>query len=344
MLRRSYADADCVIGIGEYVRDILGDIPLKRFHAMGDIGIASLPAPVDRRGRQGTVRVLFAGRVVRSKGVRNAIRAFALLGDLDARLDILGEGADVGACADLISSLGLGDRVTMHGRVPRARVDDFYAESDVFLFPSYREPGGLVVGEAMSHGLPAVVCARGGPADTIDDTSGIRVRPDGEAAYEQGLADALRRLVQDPGLRLSLGKGARARIARIGLWPHKVEVMDRLYADALASVAHNVTPTGEDPPDARPDLRGPTECVRRGPARGAEPRRAQPRARRACHRPGRAPRDGGVGGLDPVAGAGHLARGHRRRELERQALGPPVGARRGPRGGDVVRQRHGGHR
>jgi glycosyltransferase involved in cell wall biosynthesis len=237
MLRRSYADAACVIGIGGYVRDILGDVPLQRFHAMSDTGIADLPPPVERRRRHGPVRVLFVGRVVRSKGVRNAIRAFALLGDLDVRLDILGEGADLEACRGLVASLDLADRVTLHGRVPRARVDEFYADSEVFLFPSYREPGGLVVGEAMSHGLPAVVCARGGPADTIDDSCGIRVTPDGEAAYEQGLADAVRRLVEDPALRLSLGEGARSRIASIGLWSRKVEVMDRLYADALAVAA-----------------------------------------------------------------------------------------------------------
>ena len=235
LLRRSYEQAGCVIGIGQYVRDVLGDIPVQRFHAMSDTGIRGLPAPVDRRSRQGTVRVLFVGRIVRSKGVRNAIRAMALLGNVDARLDILGEGPDFAACAALISALGLESSVTMHGRVPRDRVDDFYQHSDIFLFPSYREPGGLVVAEAMSHGLPCVVCARGGPADTVDDQSGIRVAPDGEGGYERGLADSLARLVHDPALRRELGGGGRERIAEIGLWCRKADVMDGLYAQVVAS-------------------------------------------------------------------------------------------------------------
>ncbi len=233
MLRRSYAGADCVIGIGPYVRDILGDIPLRRFHAMGDTGVSSLPPPVDRRGRTGTVRVLFVGRVVRSKGVRNAIRAFALLGDVEARLDVIGRGADLETCGRLVESLGLQDRVTLHGFVAREQVEASYAAADVFLFPSYREPGGIVVAEAMSYGLPSIVCARGGPADTIDDRSGIRVAPDGEPAYERGLADALGRLVRDRELRLSLGDGARTRIEQIGLWVRKADALDRIYDEVL---------------------------------------------------------------------------------------------------------------
>jgi glycosyltransferase involved in cell wall biosynthesis len=244
LLRRSYEQAGCVIGIGEYVRDILGDIAVQKFHAMTDIGILGLPRMVDRRGRTGTVRVLFVGRIVRSKGVRNAIRAMALLGEADVRLDILGEGPDFAACADLVRSLGLEGSVTMHGRLPRERVDDFYAQSDIFLFPSYREPGGLVVAEAMSHGLPCIVCGRGGPADTVDDRSGIRVAPDGEDGYERGLAEALGRLVRDPALRRSLGEGGRARIAEIGLWREKADVVDGLYADVLSSCTNSWNKTG----------------------------------------------------------------------------------------------------
>ncbi len=189
MLRRSYAGADCVIGIGPYVRDILGDIPLRRFHAMGDTGVSSLPPPVDRRGRTGTVRVLFVGRVVRSKGVRNAIRAFALLGDVEARLDVIGRGADLETCGRLVESLGLQDRVTLHGFVAREQVEASYAAADVFLFPSYREPGGIVVAEAMSYGLPC-----------------HRVRPRRAGRHH-------RRPVGHPG-RAGRGIGVRARAGR----------------------------------------------------------------------------------------------------------------------------------
>lgn len=228
-LRRSYREAGCVVGISDYVRELLGDIELQRFVAMSDTGIETLPPAIDRSGRDGTVRLLFVGRMVRSKGARDAIRAMTELRDLDVHLDMLGEGHDSDACAELITELDLAARVTMHGRVSRDRVDDFYHDADVFLFPSFREPGGLVVAEAMSHGLPAVVCARGGPASAIDDQCGFRISAVDENQYAHDLAQAVRILVLDPALRRKMGAHARERIHDIGLWKHKVERMNALY-------------------------------------------------------------------------------------------------------------------
>lgn len=232
-LRRTYAEADCVVGIAPYVRDLLSSIPMRRFLEMSDTGIQALPPATDRTNRTDPVRLLFVGRLVRTKGVRDAIRAVSTLSDLPVVLDVLGEGADRAACEALIRDLDLQDRVTLRGRVPRARVDDFYTTADIFLFPSYREPGGLVVAEAMSHGLPVVVCARGGPATAVDDASGIRVDAVTEGQYARDLGAAVRRLVDDPALRRCLGDGARRRVADIGLWERKVDRMDALYREIL---------------------------------------------------------------------------------------------------------------
>ncbi len=114
-------------------------------------------------------------------------------------------------------------------------VDDFYAAADVFVFPSYREAGGIVVVEAISHGLPAIVCATGGPATSVDDTSGIRIAALDPAQYAQGLARAMLTLAQDPALRLRLGRGARERAASVSLWPRRIEAMEALYDDAAAA-------------------------------------------------------------------------------------------------------------
>lgn len=228
-LRRTYSEAGCVVGIAPYVEQLLDSVPLRCFVAMSDTGVAQMPPPVDRTGRTPPVRLLFVGRLVRTKGVREAIRAVAVLRDEPVVLDVLGEGVDRTACTDLIRDLGLQDRVILHGRVPRAEVDEHYRRADIFLFPSYREPGGLVVAEAMSYGLPAVVSARGGPGAAVDDSSGIRVEAITEEQYANDLAKAVGQLVGDPALRRSLGEGARARVADVGLWERKVDRMDALY-------------------------------------------------------------------------------------------------------------------
>lgn len=233
-LRRTYQQASCVIGIAPYVSDLLAGTPVRSFEVLSETGIDRLPEPVDRAGRRGEVRMLFVGRLVRTKGARDAIRALGLVRDLPVRLDVVGDGFDRAACEALVSELGLADQVSFHGWLPRPRIEEFYRSADVFVFPSYREPGGNVTFEAMSHGLPVLVSDVGGPGAVVDETCGLRVHPVSPEQYARDLATALTRLVRDPDLRRSLGEGARRRVAEIGLWTSKARQMEAIYAKVLA--------------------------------------------------------------------------------------------------------------
>jgi glycosyltransferase involved in cell wall biosynthesis len=233
LLRATYDGACCVIGIAPYVREFLADRSLRRVEIMSETGIETLPAPVDRSANGPEVRLLYVGRLVRTKGARDAIRAMTELGDLPVRLDIIGDGFDRAVCEKLAGDAGIADRVIFHGWLARDRVNDFYRAADIFLFPSYREPGGNVAFEAMGYGLPLVVSDCGGPGNAVDESCGIRVHPDTPQQYSHELGKAIRRLVEDRELRLSLGRGARKRVADIGLWDRKIEQLNLLYAEVL---------------------------------------------------------------------------------------------------------------
>ena len=235
-LRRTYREASCVIGIAPYVRDVLAATPVKRFEVVSETGIERLPDPVHRAGGPGEVRLLFVGRLVRTKGARDAIRALGLARELPASLDIVGDGSDRGASERLVSELGLTGRVRFHGWLPRTQVEEFYRSADAFVFPSYREPGGNVTFEAMSHGLPVVVSDAGGPGSVVDDTCGIRVHPVSPEQYAGDLAAALTRLVTEPELRRALGAGGRRRVREIGLWESKARQLEQIYASVLAGL------------------------------------------------------------------------------------------------------------
>lgn len=232
-LRRTYQEAACVIGIAPYVEAALRGIPMRRFEVMSETGIAELPPAVDRSGHVHPVRLLFVGRLIRTKGARDAINALSLVPDLPVVLDIIGDGFDRAECERLVDRLGLGDRVTFHGALPRAAVEDFYTAADIFVFPSFREPGGNVVFEAMAGGLPLIVANRGGPGNVVDDSCGIRLDPQTPEQYARDIAAAIRKLVDDTELRRSLGAGARARAARIALWDSKIDAMCDLYEELL---------------------------------------------------------------------------------------------------------------
>jgi len=234
LLRRTYQQAGCVLGIGPYVRDLLGDLDIRRFEVMSDSGLERLPEPADRTGRPGPVRLLYVGRLVRTKGVRDAIRALGLMRERAVRLDVVGDGFDRDACEVLAGQLGLGERIAFHGWLPRLRVEEFYRSADVFVFPSYREPGGNVIFEAMGHGLPLVVSDRGGPGAAVDESCGIRVHPGSPEQYARDLASALARLVGEPSWRLALGQGARRRVSAVGLWETKVQQAESIYEEVMA--------------------------------------------------------------------------------------------------------------
>jgi glycosyltransferase involved in cell wall biosynthesis len=155
--------------------------------------------------------------------------------DLPVVLDVVGDGFDRAECEMLASQMGLRDRVHFHGRVDRQQVDGFYERADIFLFPSYREPGGNVVFEAMGYGLPLIVSDNGGPGAAVDETCGIRVRAQSEEQYATDLAAAIARLAADRETRLALGEGARRRVADIALWDNKVLQLEAIW-DSVVDV------------------------------------------------------------------------------------------------------------
>jgi glycosyltransferase involved in cell wall biosynthesis len=233
MLRRTYEDADCVVGIAPYVGEFLAGLSVRRLEFLSETGVEALPEAVDRSQRGGPLRLLFVGRVIRTKGVREAIGALRHLRDAPVVLDIVGDGFDRRKCEEIAAAIGVADKVVFHGRKSRREVDEFYRQADVFVFPSYREPGGNAPFEAMAWGLPLIAANRGGPAAAVDATSGVLIEPETPEQMEREIAAAVTRLLADRESRLALGAGARRRVARIGLWDQKIRNMEALYEDVL---------------------------------------------------------------------------------------------------------------
>lgn len=264
LLRRTYETADCVLGIADYVREELIDIPLRRFEVMSETGLDEIPPAIDRSGRSGPVRLLHVGRLVRTKGARDVIRAMAMLKGLPVRLDIVGDGPERAECERLIEGFGLGQRVTLHGWRPKAEVAEFYRQADIFVFPSYREPGGNVALEAMGHSLPLIVVDRGGPGSATDDTCAIRLPVSTPEALARDVSEAIRLLCHDPMLRYRMGNAARHHVAKTALWAAKLDRMDRIYAEVMKGGLHPAAasaPASSALPAARPDAPAPVQSA-----------------------------------------------------------------------------------
>jgi len=85
----------------------------------------------------------------------------------------------------------------------------YLAAADLVVHPSLRESFGIAVMEAMSLSKAIVATRTGGIPEVVGD-AGLLVEP----AAPEALADAIRRLLQEPDLRSELARRAAEEIAR----------------------------------------------------------------------------------------------------------------------------------
>ena len=166
--------------------------------------------------------VLAAGRLVAYKNFPLLVRSFALVEPKTAQLVIMGEGDQRPVIAAEIARLGLADRVTLAGYVREPWA--MYETARCFALASNSESFGLVVVEALAHGLPVVATASDGPREIVDSAVLGTLVPHGD---ETALATAISRALADPGDPVP----RRARAAEFS-----VEVAMRNYAQVFDSV------------------------------------------------------------------------------------------------------------
>jgi len=112
----------------------------------------------------GPRRALFLGRIHSIKNLLNLLEAWAALDSPHWLLQLAGpdEGGHLAEVRQRISALGLQDHVQYLGSIDDAHKGAVYAAVDLFILPSFSENFGVVVVEALSHGLP-VIATRGTP-------------------------------------------------------------------------------------------------------------------------------------------------------------------------------------
>lgn len=164
-------------------------------------------------------------------GLDLLVDAFAALAPdyPNARLVLLGDGQDRPRVAARIEELGL-DSVLLPGAVPQSDVPSYLAAMDIC---TVVDPGSgdfhyspLKVKEYLACGRATVVPRSGQIARDLTDGETVLMVPPGDV---DAIAQALRRLLEDPELRRELGRAGAAHIASTGTWTHQVQrVADKL--------------------------------------------------------------------------------------------------------------------
>jgi glycogen(starch) synthase len=199
-----------------------------------------IPPGVDRELFQGPFRdplpelghprVLFIGRLTEQKGVHTLLTAMTRVTTRGAHVVIVGDGPLRATLERRIGELGVAASTHLLGFRPHHEVPALLAHADVLVLPSLYEELGSILLEAMQVGLPVVASRTGGIPDVVaDGETGLLVAPDDPP----GFADAIDRILSDPGLARRLGDAARRRGHAYDWDLVALEVL-AVYEDAIA--------------------------------------------------------------------------------------------------------------
>ena len=161
-----------------------------------------------------TKRMVSVGRLSPEKGYLDLLKIFLKVHNdyPDWMLDIIGDGSEREILEEFIKNNNLNSCVTLHGFQNREYIDKVLHDSSIYLMTSYTESFGIVLIEAMSHGLPCIA---------FDSAEGAReIINSGENGYliknrsVNSMVLKIEDLMEDEKIRKRIGKNARNSIMK----------------------------------------------------------------------------------------------------------------------------------
>lgn len=189
-------------------------------------GFAPASLPKDIVPRAAPPLILSVGLLARRKGHDVLLKALARLKDLEWQAKVIGKPQDVHVAHELAEQaelLGISERVNFAGEVDERELTESYRAAKIFALATRYEGYGMVLSEAMLHGLPVISCDVGAVPETVGD-AGVLVAPDDP----DGLASALRRVLECPGEADRLAEKARARAQSLPNWTQTAQVFAKV--------------------------------------------------------------------------------------------------------------------
>jgi glycosyltransferase involved in cell wall biosynthesis len=185
-------------------------------------GAPALPeAPTAERG----VELVCVARLDEHKGIDVLLGAMAMLEEPRPRLDLLGTGLQEQELRRMVDQLNLKTTVRFRGHQDRERLAAILSGAMALVLPSRSDNFPLAILEAMQAGLPIVATRAGGIPEAVRDGEEALLVPPGDPA---ALADALRIIQGDSGLRGRLGAAGRER-GKAFSWDRTAETYEGLY-------------------------------------------------------------------------------------------------------------------
>jgi glycosyltransferase involved in cell wall biosynthesis len=240
--RRALAAARLVIVTSPATADALA-----RYGVAGDrlrvVEPGTDRAPLSRGSGTAVVNLLCVATLIPRKGHEILLRALAAVPQDRWHLACVGSlrrgPLTVARLRGLVAAYRLESRVSLCGEMDGERLEAQFDRADFFVLPTLYEGYGMVVAEALAHGLPVISTPTGAIPELIGATcrvaesmavgeAGILVQPNDVRA----LTDALTLVLGDSATRARLARGARGVRDRLLSWAHAA----RRMAEAIEGV------------------------------------------------------------------------------------------------------------
>ena len=167
------------------------------------------PGRYDPAPREGAPHLLFVGRLAAVKGVPVLFEALQQLDMPDLRVTLIGDGPERAGLEREVAERGLSDVVEFAGYRNQTEVAEALREADALVLPSFAEGVPVVLMEAMASARPVVTTQIAGVPELVEDGVSGRLVPPGDV---EALAEALREVLCDAGLRARMGAAGRAKV------------------------------------------------------------------------------------------------------------------------------------
>ena len=173
--------------------------------------IDKLPKYASRLNKK---RLVSIGRLSEEKGYLDLLKIYLLIQEKhsDWTLDIIGDGKEKATLEKFIKDNHLENKVTLHGFRNKDYIDEILHQSSIYLMTSYTESFGIVLIEAMSHGIPCIAfdSAEGARELITNKENGYLISDRNFTSY----ANKVSELIEQQEERIQLGKKARESVKK----------------------------------------------------------------------------------------------------------------------------------
>jgi glycosyltransferase involved in cell wall biosynthesis len=200
-------DLDAFVVGSNYMAKLIAEngIDHQRIHA---IPLYALPPETTLSVTREPDLLLFAGQLIRSKGIDTLLEALALT-EHPCRLAIAGHGRQEDMFRQMVKNLGIEERVSFLGKLSHEDLAEWFSKAACVVVPSrYPETFGLVGPEAMRYGAALIGTKVGAIEEWLEDgVTGITVPPNDSHA----MARAIDQISENPEMAVQMGMAGKKR-------------------------------------------------------------------------------------------------------------------------------------